>query len=214
MKIMKPNDKAATSYKLQATGYSRGMTLIEALVWIAIFVTAMLALTSSVLYFYRTSDYAIDEASATASAQQGIDRMVRIIREASYASDGAYPVLSIAPDDFVFYADVDTDTQIEKVHFYISGTTLVEGVVNPTGDPPGYTDPETTSSIAEYVHNADYSVILFTYYDEDGNEVTDFSRVADVRFVTVSLVVDVNPLRSPSFLTLRSSAAMRNLIGK
>ncbi|MCR4325689.1 MAG: hypothetical protein NUV59_02685 [Patescibacteria group bacterium] len=190
------------------------MTLIEALVWISIFITAMFALTSSVLYFYRTSDYAIDEAAATASAQQGINRVVRIIREASYASNGAYPVLSIAPDDFVFYADVDTDTQIEKVHLYISGTTLFEGIVDPTGDPPSYTDPETTSSIAEYVHNDDHSVILFTYFDEEGQEVTDFSRIADVRFVTISLVVDVNPLRSPSFLTLRSSAAMRNLIGK
>ena len=50
------------------------MTLIEAVVWIAVFISAMLALSTSVLYFYRTSNYTIQQAFATASAQRGIDR--------------------------------------------------------------------------------------------------------------------------------------------
>ena len=46
---------------------TRGLTLIETVVWIAIFTSAMMALTTSVLVFYRTSNSAIQEATATAS---------------------------------------------------------------------------------------------------------------------------------------------------
>jgi len=190
------------------------MTLIEALVWVSIFTMAMLALTTSVLYFYRTSDYAIEATSATASAQRGVDLLVRTIREASYASDGAYPVVSIATSSFIFYADIDSDSAIEQVHYYLSGTSLTKGIVDPTGDPPSYSASEATSTVSEYVHNADEGASLFTYYDASGSEVTDYTKIGDVRFVTVNLLVDVNPIRSPTIITLRSSAALRNLIGK
>ena len=67
----------------------RGMTIIEALVWVAVFTSAMIALVTAILSFYRTSSYAIEQASAVASAQHGIDVMVRALREASYSSNGA-----------------------------------------------------------------------------------------------------------------------------
>lgn len=194
--------------------YSKGMTLIEAIVWVAVFTSAMLALTTSVQYFYRTSNHAIQEASATASAQRGVDLLVRTIREASYASNGAYPIVSIASNDVRFYADTDTDPFVEELHYYISGTTLRLGVIDPSGDPPSYASPETTSNISDYVQNNVQSIPLFTYYDKDGAQITDYAKRGDVRFVTVSLLVDVDPIRTPTVITLRSSAAMRNLIGK
>ncbi|MBI4087798.1 type II secretion system protein [Candidatus Kaiserbacteria bacterium] len=194
--------------------YSKGMTLIEAIVWVAVFTSAMLALTTSVQYFYRTSSHAIQEASATVSAQRGVDLLVRTIREASYASNGAYPIVSIAPDNLVFYADKDTDPLVEELHYYVSDTTLKLGVIDPSGDPPSYANPEATSNISDYVQNNVQGVSLFTYYDKNGTEITDYTKRGDVRFVTVNLLVDVDPLRTPTIITLRSSASMRNLIGK
>lgn len=190
----------------------RGMTLIETLVWIAVFTAAMLALTSSVLYFYRTNAYAIQQTSATASAQRGMDAIVRSIREAAYASNGAYPVVSLAPNEMRFYADVDADSGIEEVHYYLAGTSLMEGIRDPAGDPPSYDGSENALAISDNVRNAAQGVDLFTYYDEAGNQMSDLSRIGDLRFVRVRLLVDVDPNRSPVPLELRSSAALRNLI--
>ena len=190
------------------------MTLIEALVWIAIFVAAMLALTTSVLMFYRTANYAIQEAAATASAQKGVDAMIKEIREVSYSANGAYPIISIAANDFRFYANVDSDSIIEQVHFYISNGTLYEGTIEPAGDPPVYSGSEAVTDISDNNHNVDQNVPLFTYYDKNGLQITDYTRIGDVRFVTINDVVDVDPARAPAILTLRSSAALRNLIGK
>lgn len=213
MKSRKQKNASAARCLLPATD-SRGMTLIEAVVWIAVFISAMLALTSSVLYFYRTSNYAIEQAAATASAQHGIDLMVRTIREASYASNGAYPVVSIAGNDFKFYADVDSDPGIELVHYYLSGNFLMKGTIQPTGDPAAYSGAEATSTVSEYVQNIAQNTALFTYFDKNGVQITDYTKIGDVRFVTANLLIDVDTNRTPMPLNLRSSAAMRNLIGK
>ena len=190
------------------------MTLIEAVVWIAVFTSAMLALTTTVQYFYRVSNHAIQEATATASAQHGIDLLVRTIREISYGSNGAYPIVSIAANDIKFYADINNDPLIEQLHYYVSGTKLMAGVTNPTGDPPSYANPESTSTVSEYVQNIVQGTALFTYYDKDGVQINDYTKIGDVRFVTVNLLVDVDPFRTPTIITLRTSAALRNLIGK
>ena len=190
-----------------------GLTLIETVVWIAIFIAAMLAVTSSVLYFYRTSNYAIQQASATASAQHGMDLMVRTIREASYASNGAYPIVSLAANDFKFYAEIDGDPGVEEVHYYISGNSLMKGTIEPSGDPAVYTGAEAISKVSDYIHNLDQATTTFTYYDKNGTKINNYTKIGDVRFVTANLLVDVDTSKSPIPLSLRSSAALRNLVG-
>ncbi len=194
------------------------MTLLEVGVWIAIFSIVMVAVMNSILYFYRTNNYTIEQASAVTSAQRGIDRAVREIREAAYAANGAYPVVSFGANDFVFYSDIDSDSAAERVHFFLSTSggleSFTRGILNPSGDPPVYTGQEATSSISEYVRNTANSITTFIYYDKNGAQITDYTKIADVRFVSVNLGIDVDPNRSPTPLSLRSSAALRNLIGK
>ena len=193
---------------------TRGMTLIEAIVWVAVFSSAMIALVTSILYFYRTSNYAIEQASAVASAQHGVDVMVRALREASYASNGAYPIVSIATNDIVFYSNIThADPLIQRVHYYMQGTTLMQGTLEPSGDPPVYSAPEDASIIAPFVQNLAIATTTFIYYDANGAQVTDFTQVASVRFISVNVVADLNPNDMPRQLTLRSSAALRNLVG-
>ena len=192
---------------------TRGMTFIEVLVWISVFTIAMLAIVSTLLSFYKTNTYTLEQADAVTYAQRALEQIVRTIREGAYSSQGAFPIVSLAENDFVFYADVDSDALIERVHYYISGTNLMRGVLDPTGDPPDYVGVETTSIIAEYVRNTAQGISLFRYYDEIGSEITNYANWTAVRFVTVNLAVNVNVAALPNQLTLSSSAAIRNLIG-
>ena len=192
---------------------TRGMTFIEVLVWISVFTMAMLAIVSTLLSFYKTNRYTIEQADAVTFAQRGLEQIVRTIREGAYSSQGAFPIVSVAANDFVFYADVDSDPLIERVHYYISGTNLMRGILEPTGNPPDYTGAETSAIIAEYVRNAAQGISLFRYYDEIGSEITNYANWTAVRFITVNLAVNVNVAALPNQLTLSSSAAIRNLIG-
>lgn len=200
-------------------GGERGVSFIEVVVWVGIFTLVMGAIVSTLLYIYRTNGYAIEQAYAISSAQRGIDKVVRILREAAYANDGAFPVVSIATSSITLYADTDNDAYIEKVRYVIAPATtstqvLYEVIVKPAGDPPVYTATPATSTLSEYVHNIDQNVNAFAYYDKNGALITDYTKIGDVRFVTVTLVVDVNPQRAPALLTFRSSATLRNLLGQ
>ena len=192
---------------------THGLTMIETLVWIAVFISSMLAIVTTLMYFYRTNAYAIEQASATASAQRGLEHIVRTIRESAYSSQGAFPIVSIAANDFVFYADIDNDALIERVHYYIQGTNLMRGVVEASGNPPDYTEAETITTVADYVRNIAQNVSTFRYYDELGSEIANYANWTAVRFVKAALVVNVNVATLPNQLTIDSSAAIRNLIG-
>jgi hypothetical protein len=137
--------------------------------------------------------------------------MVRTIREAAFASDGAYPIVSLDDNEFSFYADTDSDAFIEKVRYFLNGNSIVEGVVDPSGDPPVYTGSEVTDDISDYVRNTEESLVMFTYYDAAGAQIIDYTDVAAVRFVTVNIIVDVDENNLPEPFHIRSSAAIRNL---
>lgn len=189
----------------------RGFTMIDVVVWVSIFLISIMALVSSVVYFYRTNRFAVDQASSIASAQRGIDTMVRVMREAAYSTNGAYPVISFSANSFSFYADLTNDGYAEQIRFFLESNQLKRGVVSPAiGSQTPYSGAETISVISSYVRN-DASTPLFQYYDAAGVAITNYSAIASVRFVVATLVADVDPLRTPTLLTFRSSATLRNV---
>lgn len=192
----------------------RGMTMLEVLVWVSIFSFAMLAVTSTMLALYRSNAYTIEQGQAVESARRGIESSVREIREAQYAGDGAYPIVAIGPNNLTFYADIDNDSSIERIRYEVVGTNFVRSALNPSGDPIVYTGAETLTNVSTQVRNLANNVTTFTYYDTNGVQISDYTKTRDVRFIRMDLVVNVNPNRLPNELTLRSSAALRNLIGR
>jgi type II secretory pathway pseudopilin PulG len=189
----------------------RGMTFIEALVWIGVFLAAMWAIMGSILAFYRANTYTLQQAQAVSSARRGIERMVSVVRETNYSSDGAYPIISMSPTSLEFYADIDADPLMERVRYFIDGTSLKQGVIDPSGDPPAYTSAEEVTVVSDNVLNISQGVTTFKYFDTVGVEITDMSNVTSLRFVRADMVVNINPNRLPNEITLRSSATLRNL---
>jgi len=189
------------------------MTLIEAMVWIAVFIAAMTALTTSLLSFYHTNSFVIKGATAIQSAQRGMDVAVRAIRTAGYSNLGAYPVISIAANQMSFYANVTKGSpNIQQVRLFTQGSSLWEGVIEPAGDPPVYSGTEVLSDLSDYVQNITLATSTFMYYDQNGALITDYTKFQSVRFVTINLIVDASTSSLPTQITLTSSAALRNLI--
>ncbi len=188
-----------------------GMTLIEAIVWIVVFLAAVWAIVGSILTFYRANTYTLQQAEAVSEARRGIERMVATIREANYSSQGAYPIIAMSTSSLSFYADIDDEPLVERVRYFVEGIQLKRGVIEPTGDPPAYTSGETIDVVSNYVRNLTQGVNTFQFFDSAGLLITDMSKVTDIRFVRLDAVVNVDPFRLPNELTLRSSATLRNL---
>ncbi|HEX8947013.1 MAG TPA: type II secretion system protein, partial [Candidatus Paceibacterota bacterium] len=175
----------------------RGFTLIEMLVTIAVFSVASVALAFVIQYFYRTNAYVFEQTAAVESARNGIIHAMRDLREASYGSDGSYPIVSAATSSVTFYVDEKGDGVIDRVRYYLGGTTLYRGVTAPAGNPPSYTgQSEATDTIATYVHMSP-STPIFRYYDANGTELVPPVDVADIASVNTTVTVNLNPARAP-----------------
>lgn len=181
------------------------------MVWIAVFLAAVWAIVGSILAFYRANTYTLEQAHAVSEARRGIERTVQTLREANYSSEGAYPVIAMSTSSLSFYADIDADALVERVRYFVEGTALKQGVIDPAGDPPVYTAPETITTVSNYIRNISQGTTTFRYFDTAGLQIANMSKVTDVRFVRVDVIVNVDPFKLPNELTLRSSATLRNL---
>ena len=73
-------------------------------------------------------------------ARSGVEDAMKYLREASYGSDGSYPIASVATSSITFYANVNNDTFIEQVTYLLQNGTFYRVVGEPSGNPPTYAD--------------------------------------------------------------------------
>lgn len=189
----------------------RGMSLIEVLVWIGVTLLILVGILLAIADIYKSNFYTLERALAVASAQRGLEEATRIIREVSYSDSGAYPIVALGPDTLTVYADVDNDGSAERVRIFLSDNTLQEGVIEPSGTPAEYTGTETVKTVVHDVRNIALGRQLFTYYDANGDVVTNMSAVLEPVFVEVDLVANTD--RNPRVVDyeLRGNAFIRNL---
>jgi prepilin-type N-terminal cleavage/methylation domain-containing protein len=107
---------------------SKGFTLIEILIAIAIFGLLTGALFSLIPVLYKINSYAWNQAYAIDEARRGVKVMIREIREARAGGDGSYVIEKAEDSEFVFFSDIDNDSKIEKVRYFLGGTLNKEEI--------------------------------------------------------------------------------------
>jgi type II secretory pathway pseudopilin PulG len=193
----------------------KGITLIESLVSIAIFIILTAVVFNFIYMIYRAQGYSFDQAQAINEARKGVEAMVKEIREAQAAQNGAYIIITTNDLEFSFYGDIDKDSSIEKVRYFIDGTNFKKAIIEPTavsqlGDLPARYLPENEqiSILSQYVRN---SAPIFRYFDGSGNELSAVNRKKNTKIMRLYLIINVNPDRPPNDFYLESETQIRNL---
>jgi type II secretory pathway pseudopilin PulG len=85
-----------------------------------------------------------------------------------------------------------------------------KGVIEPTEPPIQYpVAQEQVWSLSSYLRNPSY---VFKYFDEQGQEISAAEeRQQNTKVITVYLLIDVNPARSPLPFELETDVQLRNL---
>lgn len=166
---------------------------------IAVFIFALIAAGVSLfmVYYLRSYSFSFDEHQAITQAQTGITTMIREIREARNGDNGAWPIINADDNQFTFYSDVTNDGRTDQVRYFLNGTTLQKGVIEPTQVPVTYpAGNETIRDVASYV---DISTgPLFTYYngswpgDSVNNPLPLAQRQLNTRYVNLHLNIDLS----------------------
>lgn len=192
----------------------QGVTLIELLMSVFLFVGLIAVMATMFNYFFDSYYFASNINRNVDQAKFAVDRMSTEIREARKSEEGAYPLEIAGDSEIAFYSDVDNDSRVERVRYFLDGTELKRGLIEP-GAPPNMYDPVTESVrvISDYVKNGANPV--FYYYNGDWpgdtvNNPLDYSyRLLETRLVKIELVVNVS--NTEKDFTLSTKAMIRNL---
>lgn len=197
----------------QNNRYRQGMTLVELVVVIAVYVVLMGAIMSMVTGLYNNNAYTMAQAREIDTARRGIQVWTQDAREMLSSAEGAWPIAIMEPHRMAFYSDVDRDETIELVIYTLASTTLYKYTYEPTGSPPTYSTstPNVSYVLSEFVQNLTQASSTFLYYDTNGAELSVSDLLTDVRYIRVGVIVNIDPIKSPGEFMLRASAAPRNL---
>ncbi|MFH1236590.1 MAG: prepilin-type N-terminal cleavage/methylation domain-containing protein [Parcubacteria group bacterium] len=175
--------------------YQHGMSLIEVLLSITVFSMVILFFSAMYIYNLRSYNRAVSRTTAGEQSRNIVRQVSQSIREMQSSGTGAYPLAAAQTGTIIFFANVDTDTGIERVRYTVNGGKLEQGVIQPSGDPPTY--PVAT----ENVHTIATNIIsdgqpYFTYYDQDftgsQTQLPDPITLNQVRVVRTRMVLGTN----------------------
>jgi Tfp pilus assembly protein FimT len=193
---------------------TRGFTLMETVVVIALYTLLMMAIMGTVSELYRYNSYTLEQANEIEAARRGIANWTRDAREMTYGGNGAFPLVAVQTHRIGFFSDIDKDDSVEYVEYVLATSTLFKYTYEGVGTPPVYstTTPSRTETMAQYVQNLSQSQATFAYYDETGVIIASpATRLSDIRYITLNVIVNIDPVRSPGEFMLRTSATPRNL---
>ena len=187
-----------------------GFTLVEIVVVIMFLGFAVSLFANFVVQGYRANLFGKEQDLAVQNGRKAAEQISEEIREASQSDRGDYILDVVAEQNLSFYSNIDSDTDIEKVRYFLDNTIFKKGVIEPSGDPVSYTGTETITDVAQYMNNQ--AEAIFIYYNTDNNIIADpTTNKNDVRLIRISLKINVTPEIAPQDYYVEMDAQIRNL---
>lgn len=191
---------------------AKGFTLIELLV-----VSTISVFLVSAVYFLQqivadTQNATWDNTIRIESGNRILDPVTTEIRTMRASEDGRYPLELADSHELIFFSDYDFDQTVERVRYFLDGTTLKKGVVEPVGVPVVYDlGTERVTTISDFVAND--TTPIFFYYNGDwpsdtvNNPLTFPGDVSEVKMVRVNILISEDSLENiyevNSFVSIR-----------
>ena len=195
----------------------RGFTLIETLVTIAIFGTVIVAAGDLLRVIFASTTTNPAALNAVDQAQSAASLFVNQVRDGSYGNDGSFPLNQASTSQIIFFSPFGSSdpTTMYRYRYFISTSTLYEGVTVPSGSPLSYnTANEKLSALVSGVSVGTSS--LFSYYGGTyagtTSPLTQPVNVNQVTYVQMSFYVNLNERRGATTTSFISTGAtIRNL---
>lgn len=195
---------------------ARGFTLLEIVIAVALSTSIVIGVAAFTLYYLRSYSFSYEEEQSISTASYTMSTMIREIREARSGEDGAWPLVETNDTSLIFYSDVTNDGRSDRVRYFMNGTDLQKGVIEPTAVPISYpSQNEIIKTIATFI-DLDGNA-LFRYYngswpaDQVNNPLSLENRILNTRYVTLFIRVNIQPNYAAAPYELRSGVQIRSL---
>lgn len=197
----------------------RGLTIIEMVIAIGI---SGLLIAAVALFLNRGFGAYREQFKQVLSVEQARNHLARINAELQNATnvdvnadgiiqDNEKWLIKGTANELKIYTNIDSDPELEIVHYTLTGTTLTRGVIQPEAGsyPPA---SEVTTTIDTSVRNIEANKPFFSYYALE-NPAVPLSEAAvtsdSVYRIDLNEVVDTDPSRSPKATDVKTSTVPR-----
>ena len=191
----------------------QGMTMVEMVIGLAIFVLISLAVSTLARDIFVFSDNISGSLSAQQDARTVLREFASEVRASLPGSDGSFNVSIALADEFQFYSDIDGDGLRERIRYYLSGTTLKKDILKPSGMPPQYTGIPQTKILVNNVNNG--LAPIFFYYDTNYDGTTaplpQPVNIPSIKLIKADIIIDKDPNRAPPPIVVSTQASIRIL---
>lgn len=193
---------------------ARGFTITEILVVVAIVGLLSVAVGRFMRDVFFLGTVTRGTLAVSQDARNLLRVMTRELRAAAPSANGAFPLVTVASSSISFFSDINGTGQRDLVRYYVSSTTLMKGVITPTGTPLTYSSTtEKLFVVMSDVKNG--STSIFSYYDNTyagtSSPLTYPVSIQSVRLVKIDLTLDANQNRAPVTKTFTTQVSIRNL---
>ncbi len=193
----------------------KGFTLVELLVSISIFIVVLWisSLFQRDIFFYNPNLQS--SLNAQLDARHLVKVMIAELRKTSPSDNGVYPIELATSTALTFYSDVDGNGSVEKVRYFLSGSSLRRGVITPTGNPAVYNSgsEQLTTLVNSIVSSS--TLPIFQYYSSSyagtSSPLSIPVDIPSVRLIKITVIIDSDPNRSPVQIVVSSNVSLRNL---
>lgn len=195
--------------------HTAGFSLIELLTVLGILTIIVGVATLLLRDIFRFNRNISDSLTQNFEARRAVKLMSAEIRKTSPSSIGAYPLEQVATSSLIFYSNIDSDPEKERVRYYIKNNTLIRGIVNATGSPLAYTVAnEATSTLVNTLTNGS-STPLFSYYTDSyagtSSALTGSFDISIVRHVKIMIYTQNTSGTTTNSNIYTTQVSLRNL---
>lgn len=198
---------------------NRGYSLLEVIITLGIVLSITVAMAAIQRNMFSLGKISQENLDNQKEARRAFDRITKDVRNASYASNGSYPISAASTSSLTFFSDIDGDGYKEQIRYYLdSNKKLKRGIVraNTSTEPISYSGAEASSILINKISNT--STAIFNYYTANYNGTTSSSpltypiNIMDIRLLKIDILLTTHDSRQQSLSTVMTTNIMfRNL---
>ncbi len=197
---------------------TRGFTLVETLVTIVIFSMVMIGTSTLLRTIFTNSTNNPNALNAIDEAQSAAQSFVNQLRDATYGNDGSYPIGEASTTELIFYSPYGSSgsTVVDRIRYFVSSSTLYEGVTAPSGSPASYnTAHEKITAIVPHMAGVGTSTVFFYYngtYAGTSSPLIQPVNLNQVTYISLVMSVQLQEVRgSTASSVISTGATIRDL---
>jgi prepilin-type N-terminal cleavage/methylation domain-containing protein len=198
----------------QKNKQQRGFTVVEMIIVIFILSLISIVIVSFQVDLFSLNKISGDNIVVQEEARQVLKSLTAEARGMAPSSMGAYALADIGTSTVTFYTNTDSDSLQERVRYFLVGKILKKGVIKPTGTPLVYnTSNEVVREMVHDIANGTTSIFSFydTSYDGTSPALSEPINLPSIRLIKVNLIIDRDPLKLPTPLSMTTQVSLRNL---